>query len=152
MSLSTHRRQWSACGVCHGGRVALVFGLSLVPVALAAGLSLDYARALNTRLLLHDATKAAAIAGARLPLDDMNKRKSAAKAAFDASISRSQLEGIEPEISAAEGELIVEASYSMPTVFTSIAGIMSMDLKATTRALASRDGSRVPPAPQADRK
>lgn len=134
MSFSSAWTQLSAFGTCDRGTVALVFGLSLVPIVLGAGISLDYARALNARQLIQNATDAAAMAGAKLPLNDNDRRGSAAKAAFDANMARSHLAGIEPEIVASGNEVMVAASYSMPTTFTSIAGIDAIDLKVTTRA------------------
>lgn len=134
MSSSSYLRRFSEFGACNRGTVALVFGLSLVPVVLAAGISLDYARALNARQQLQNAADAAAMAGARLPLNDTAKQETAAKVAFEANIAQSPLSGIEPQIVASGGEVLVEASYAMPTTFTSIAGIESIDLKVTTRA------------------
>ena len=46
----------------------------------------------------------------------------------------SRLEPIEPKIVSLDDEILVEASYSMPTAFTSIAGIESINLKVRTRA------------------
>lgn len=134
MSSSSCWLQLSAFGSCNGGAIALVFGLSLVPVILAAGLSADYARALKVRQLLLNATEAAAIAGARLPQSEIDRRESAAKAAFAANILELPFATIEPKIVSADDEILVEASYSMPTAFTNIAGIESIDLKVRTRA------------------
>lgn len=133
MSSSRYWTQLSEFGSCNRGTVALVFGLSLVPIVLAAGISLDYARALTIRQQIQNATDAAAIAGAGLPGDN-DKREAAARGAFDANVTLSPLAGIEPEIVASGDEVMVAASYSMPTTFTSIAGIEAIDLKVTTRA------------------
>ena len=45
------KREQSPAGVwsCEKGTVAVLFGLALIPVALAAGISIDYARALTAR-------------------------------------------------------------------------------------------------------
>jgi len=125
--------QLSGLGNCKGGGIALVFGISLVPVIMAAGLSVEYARAVKVSQSLRTATEAAAIAGARLPQSEISRRESAARAAFAASLE-SRLEPIEPKIVSLDDEILVEASYSMPTAFTSIAGIESINLKVRTRA------------------
>lgn len=119
---------------CKKGTVAILFGLSLVPIVLAAGISLDYVRALNARQQLQNAIDAAAIAGARIPATANQNRAAAARLAFAANVAQTPLAGVVPKIDASNVEVAVEASYSVPTTFTSIAGVTEIDLKVATRA------------------
>jgi Flp pilus assembly protein TadG len=119
---------------CNKGTVAMLFGLSLVPIVIATGISLDYARALTARQQLQNAVDAAAIAGARIPATANQNRADAASAAFMANIAQTSLGNIQPNINASNKEVVVEATYSQPTTFLSVAGVDSIDLKVTTRA------------------
>lgn len=116
------------------GSVALIFGLSLVPVVLAAGISIDYARALNARQQLRNAADTAAVAGASIPPNADQSRETAARAAFNANIEQTSLAGVEAYIETSGEEVLIRATYAMPTTFTSIAGIHTVPLEITTRA------------------
>lgn len=119
---------------CESGTVAILFGLALVPVVLAAGISIDYAGALNARQQLQNAVDAAAIAGARIPATANQNRAQAATLAFTANIADTPLKDVVPTVNATNESVAVEATYFHPTTFTSIAGIDSIELSASTRA------------------
>jgi len=133
---SGSKRDQNPAGVlsCEKGTVAVLFGLALIPVALAAGISIDYARALTARHQLQNAADAAAIAGARIPATENQNRANAARIAFEANLAQTPLTGVVPVIEATNEAVVVTASYPHPTTFTSIAGIELIDLTVSTRA------------------
>lgn len=135
MRIRSNREQ-SPAGVwsCEKGTVAVLFGLALIPVALAAGISIDYARALTARHQLQNAADAAAIAGARIPPTGSQHRANAARIAFQANVAETPLKGVVPEIEATNEAVVVKARYPHPTTFTSIAGIDTIDLAVSTSA------------------
>lgn len=119
---------------CERGTVAILFGLALVPLALAAGISIDYAGALSARQQLQNAVDSAAIAGARIPATANQNRAKAASLAFTANIAQTPLKDVVPTVNATNESVTVEATYLHPTTFTSIAGIESIELTVSTRA------------------
>ena len=126
MRMNEKREQHPAGFVsCERGTVAILFGLALIPVALAAGISIDYAGALNARQQLQNAVDAAAIAGARIPATANQNRANAASLAFAANVAQTPLKDVEPNITATNESVEVRATYLYPTTFTSIAGIVS---------------------------
>jgi len=135
MRIRSNREQ-SPAGVwsCEKGTVAVLFGLALIPVALAAGISIDYARALTARHQLQNAADAAAIAGARIPAMANLNRADAARIAFEANVAQTPLKDVVPVIETTNEAVIVNASYPHPTTFTSIAGIDTIELAVSTSA------------------
>ncbi len=113
---SGRKRDQNPAGVlsCEKGTVAVLFGLALIPVALAAGISIDYARALTARHQLQNAADAAAIAGARIPATANQNRANAARIAFEANLAQTPLTGVVPGDRSHERAVVVTASYPHP--------------------------------------
>jgi Flp pilus assembly protein TadG len=116
------------------GSVAIMFALAVMPLLFATGIAIDYARAISARLTLQQAVDSAAMAGARLPATANQNRIAAATHMFKANLASSALSGVEPNITASNAEVSVEASYAQPTSFTKLMGIDSITVHSATTA------------------
>ncbi|MGI9382040.1 MAG: pilus assembly protein TadG-related protein [Methyloligellaceae bacterium] len=114
------------------GNVIIIFGFSVIPIALTIGLAIDYSRALNVKQRLGSALDAAALAVAASTglTDDQLQEK--AQAYFDANYPESEL-GTAGEISVSSNEHKVTMSVTgqVETTFMQIAGHHLMDVGAS---------------------
>jgi len=145
---SGRKRDQNPAGVlsCEKGTVAVLFGLALIPVALAAGISIDYARALTARHQLQNAADAAAIAGARIPATANQNRANAARIAFEANLAQTPLTGVVPGDRKPRTRQSSSRFLSAPTNFTASRDRIDRLTVSTPSKLADRERRRgLPP-------
>lgn len=96
---------------CKRGNVAMLFALSVVPLFGAAGMALDYARAVAGRTELQTALDGAVLAGAVAA----GKEVTTAQAFFNAAIAPAELDGASASFSLAAGTLSGSAQAQVPS-------------------------------------
>ncbi len=119
------------------GHVAVIFGLFLVPVMTAVGISVDYSSAISAKSKIQAGLDAAALAAGRA-LQTSGEESQASAAAvkiFDATVDKSinavlNVDGID----ASTGNIDLTGSANVPTAFLSIVGIDSIAVVSKTQA------------------
>ena len=113
--------------VSRRGNVAMMFGIALVPMTIAAGVGLDYARGALARSQMSDALDAAALAVGSTTGLDKNAAEALAQKYFDANYAGDTSNG-KPIVSigsggyTSTGSVKVDASYNLPTTLLKIVG------------------------------
>jgi Flp pilus assembly protein TadG len=107
------------------GNTAIMYALSAVPVMLAVGAGVDFARYNAAQTHMQAALDTAALAGAAAAGLSDAQRVAAAEAAFDANIAQGALEGVtaDKDFNVVAGTLITKASADMPMSIMHLAGI-----------------------------
>ncbi len=111
----------------HGGNVAMMFGLALVPITIAAGVGLDYARGALVRSQMSTALDAAALAVGSSTGLTQDTATALAQKYFDANYAGDMSNG-KPTVSigtggfTSTGSVKVDASYNLPTTLLKIVG------------------------------
>jgi Flp pilus assembly protein TadG len=115
------------------GNVALLFGLSLIPIALAVGFATDYGRATAVRSRMIDAADAAALAVGSWPDLNQADMKRKAQQFFDANYSSAQL-GTAGKINVSfiDDDIKVDVSGTVPTSFMRLVNIPSINVGASS--------------------
>jgi Flp pilus assembly protein TadG len=116
------------------GNVAMIFALTLVPLALAAGAGMDMARALVVRSRLAEALDAAGLAvGAQKGLSQ-SQIQSLAQNYFNANFKLASSFGTAApiEVTTSNGKATLSSSVSMPTVLMRLAGIKNLTVGFTS--------------------
>lgn len=123
--------------VSRRGNVAMMFGIALVPIMIAAGVGLDYARGALVRSQMGDALDAASLAvGATTGLD-REKAEALARKYFEANYQGDTSNG-EPEVTIgvndynSQGSVKISASYTMPTMLLKIIGKNDVQVTASS--------------------
>jgi Flp pilus assembly protein TadG len=111
--------------------VALMFGVSVVPFIMAAGLALDYSRAIDLKTEMQSALDAAALAAAASRSLTDAQRITVGETAFAANF-RSRF-GVKaaPRITVANQTVRASAAAALPTSFMKLAGLAKMDVGAS---------------------
>lgn len=115
------------------GGVAVLFGLSLVGLSLAAGLALDYARAFSVESALRSDLDAAVL-GAASNMSDPGAVQAAASAYFDENwklkhgVSNVSL----TVVKTADNKLTGTATATVPTTLMRLGGFNTIDLRAVS--------------------
>ena len=113
-----------------GANVAMMFGLSLIPLAIAAGAGLDFANAMMVRNDMSDALDAAALAlGARNGLNS-TQAQALAQSVFNANYKGTGSPTVTPVISGQQ--VSVTASNSVATTLLSLVGKPHLDITVST--------------------
>ena len=113
--------------------VALVFGVSVVPFMLAAGVALDYSRALDLKTELQAALDAGALAAAASRSLSDDQRITLAKTTFTSNFrSRFGVEPV-PTVTLVDGTVRASAAAALPTTFMKLAGIHRMEVGANVQ-------------------
>ncbi len=113
--------------------VALVFGVSVVPFMLAAGVALDYSRALDLKTELQAALDAGALAAAASRSLSDDQRITLAKTTFSSNFrSRFGVEPV-PTVTLVDGTVRASAAAALPTTFMKLAGIHRMEVGANVQ-------------------
>ncbi|MES2473949.1 MAG: pilus assembly protein TadG-related protein, partial [Pseudomonadota bacterium] len=111
----------------HRGNVAMMFGIALVPMTIAAGVGLDYARGALVRSQMSDALDAAALAVGSTTGLTRETAEALAQKYFDANYAGDKSNG-KPTVSigtggfTSTGSVKVDASYNLPTTLLKIVG------------------------------
>jgi Flp pilus assembly protein TadG len=113
--------------------VALVFGVSVVPFMLAAGVALDYSRALDLKTELQAALDAGALAAAASRSLSDDERITLARTTFTSNFrSRFGVEPV-PTVTLVDGTVRANAAAALPTTFMKLAGIHSVEVGANVQ-------------------
>ncbi|MDE2183441.1 MAG: pilus assembly protein [Alphaproteobacteria bacterium] len=118
-----------------GGNVATIFALSLVPLALAAGAGLDYARAVVVRSHMSQALDAAALAVGATNGLSQSSMQTLAQQYFDANYRLDSSYGTPSALSfPATGaqSFQITASDAMPTTLLTVIGIRTLQISTST--------------------
>lgn len=111
--------------------VALMFGVSVVPFIMAAGLALDYSRALDLKTEMQSALDAGALAAAASRSLTDAQRITLGETAFAANFrSRFGVKAV-PRITIANQTVRASAIAALPTSFMKLAGLAKMDVGAS---------------------
>ena len=116
------------------GNVAIIFGLTLLPMMIAAGAAVDIARAYVVENKLQAALDAAALSAATVTGTSEEERITAAKATFQSNYPASKLgENIaQPTFELEDGVVVASVAGSMDTTLMQVAGIKKMDINVST--------------------
>ena len=133
MSMMT--RMWRKLRVftrATGANVAMMFGLSLLPLAIAAGAGLDYAQAMMARSNMVDALDAAALAVGSQPNLTQDKAKALAQSVFDSNYKgKGQDQPVVTPIISGQS-VTVEATDKMSTALLKLVGRPYLDVHASS--------------------
>lgn len=139
-------RGWSRLARDERGAVAIVFGLSAMALAAAAGTAIDYSRYTNVRTQIQVALDSAVLAGGRamqINSDDFSAATAVAQNFFKLQMAKT-LAGSVPDasFSAAEGNTAIEGSVTVPvaTPVLSFLNINALTATATSKAKFSIGG------------
>lgn len=124
-----------------GGNIAIIFAIVSVPLLIAVGGALDYARAFRARILMQDALDAATLAVSTEPaLRTLsgNKINQIADAYFTANLGDSELTGTNIDaVFQTQGGLSIAstATAKLPTYFGGLFGLSSISINAKSTAV-----------------
>lgn len=125
--------RWGRFARDNRGNVALLFGLSIVPIVLAVGLAADYGRALTVRERMADAADASALAIGSWTGLTQAQLKVKAQQYFDANYSTSAIGTAGAlHVSFPGDDIVVQVSGNVPTTFLKLANIDSIDVGASS--------------------
>jgi Flp pilus assembly protein TadG len=114
------------------GNVAMIFAISMIPLAIAAGVGLDFSRAMLVRQQMGEALDAAALAVGSTTGLDQTSAQALAQKYFDANYTVDKTAFGSPTITipsySATGSVLLTASDSMPTVLVKLVGFTSLPL------------------------
>jgi Flp pilus assembly protein TadG len=115
------------------GNVAVLFGLAIIPIALAVGVAVDYGRALMVRERMADAADAAALAiGSWSGLTEA-QLKAKAQQYFDANYPAASIGSSSAlKVNFSGNDIVVNVSGTVPTTFMQLANVGSLDVGAST--------------------
>ncbi|MBA5778932.1 pilus assembly protein [Stappia sp. F7233] len=116
------------------GSIAILAGLTIILLFMAAGAAIDFGRAISVRSAIGRALDASTLAGARLLSTSLATQAQVEKEVsdyFDANIaslgfSDVELSELHVQIDPANGKLVVDGSADVPTYFIRIAGIQTL--------------------------
>ncbi|HEU0096943.1 MAG TPA: pilus assembly protein TadG-related protein [Rhizomicrobium sp.] len=105
------------------GNVAMMFGIALVPLMIATGVGLDYARAALVKSQIADALDAAALAVGSSGLKNQEDVRKAAQAYFDANYKGPGTVAVNIQNYDAKGSITLGASADVSTQFLKVADV-----------------------------
>ena len=116
------------------GNVAIIFGVALVPLLIAAGAAVDIARAYVVQTKMQASLDAAALAAAAITNTNDDDRLEAAKLAFQANYPAPRLgENLaQPKFEIEDGVVVASVAGSLDTTLMAVAGIKKMDIGVST--------------------
>jgi hypothetical protein len=135
--------------VSESGNVAIIFGLTLVPLVIIVGIALEYSGASSVRVKLQAATDAAVLAGSAV--SPWSEEACAARAldVFNGRINDQSVKSEHPPaIECGEGSASLSGEAQVPTSLLGVAGIKSIALAASSSAtcgMQSETGSNTIP-------
>ncbi|MGI9421301.1 MAG: pilus assembly protein TadG-related protein [Geminicoccaceae bacterium] len=120
------------------GGVATIVGLSIIPLILALGLSVDGGMAYGAHSKLQGAVDAAALASARTAATEGADVEADARMFFNANFPSdylgSRVTDFDADFNEETGELVVSAEIDLPTSFMRVAGLSTVPVGASATA------------------
>ncbi len=126
------------------GNVSVIFGVALVPLISAVGMSVDYSSAVMTKSKIQAALDAAALAAGRKlqTSGDVGAAETTATNHFNASLNGEITANLAIDgIDGTTGVINLSATSSVPTQFMKVVGINTIDVAASTQAELALGGS-----------
>lgn len=122
-----------------GGNIALLVALLLIPLVLAVGLGIDYARLVKARSEVQNVVDGATLAGAKVLSDDTDAQITAivqtyAAKAYNLGWGTLSIDGV--AVDRTNLKVTTTATLKVPTTFGSIAGLDSFSAAVTSAAVA----------------
>ncbi|HEY0283463.1 MAG TPA: pilus assembly protein TadG-related protein [Rhizomicrobium sp.] len=119
------------------GNVAMIFALALIPLCLAAGAGLDYARAVVVRSNMAEAIDAAALAVGSSPGLTTAQMRTLAQQYFNANYKADPSFGTPAAIVVTPGtqQITVSVTSQMPTTLLSVIGINALTVSASNKVV-----------------
>lgn len=120
------------------GGVALIFAFALLPVALAVGVAIDFARAHNVRSTLQNALDIAALAAARTPVQLDAQRIETAQAMAIANWESGSLPALSPAditTTIIDDVVTVKSTLMVPATFMALANFPEVEVGASAAAM-----------------
>lgn len=120
------------------GNVAMMFALSMVPITIAAGVGLDFARGMLVRQQMTGALDAAALAVGSTTGLDQTSAQALAQKYFDANYTVDKTAFGTPTISIpssgynSTGSVVLTATTPMPTILMKLAGIATLPVSTSS--------------------
>ncbi|HUO98448.1 MAG TPA: TadE/TadG family type IV pilus assembly protein [Rhizomicrobium sp.] len=116
------------------GNVAMIYGLAIVPLVLAAGAGIDFARAVLVRASLSEALDAAALAVGSSPGLTQAQQLTLAQQYFNANYQESADYGTPTAVAITPNgqSMVVATSDAMPTTMIRMVGINTMTVQASS--------------------
>ena len=117
------------------GNVALIFGLMLVPLALAAGAGLDYSRAMVVRARMAQALDAAGLAVGATSGMSQSQIQTLAQNYFNANYTADSSFGTPSPLTVTTGNqsVTLTTSAAVPTTLMSVVGLHTMNVSYTSQ-------------------
>jgi Flp pilus assembly protein TadG len=112
------------------GSVAMLFGLSLLPMMAGVGAAIDYGRASNSRQAIQAAADAAALAGAKARSVSDDEASKVAKQVFDANLKMSGISvNVTPTVQLFDtGGMRISGTTQLPNTFLPVMGMKTSDV------------------------
>jgi Flp pilus assembly protein TadG len=119
------------------GNIAMIFALSLVPLMMAVGVGLDYARAVTVRTSMSRALDAAALAVGASPTMTTTQMQTLAQQYFSANYKLDASYGTPVALTVTPGtqSITIAVSSQMPTSLLKVVGIRNMTVDASTKVV-----------------
>jgi Flp pilus assembly protein TadG len=115
------------------GSIAPVFGLMVVPLAMATGLAVDVGRAVSSHNDLQDAVDSTALGLAHLPTTTpLATLQTDAQTWLSAELDNKNLGALHVTVTPAAGQLTVSASGTVTTTIAAVAGVSTMPVTASS--------------------
>ena len=131
--------------IAKAGNVAMLFGLSLIPVATATGMAIDMSRALVVRSRLAHALDAAGLAVGSAVGMSLSQMQDLAQRYFDANYPAEEL-GVPGLVQVSiddEGRIDLAATATLPTTIMKVAGWYTIDVGVTAEITRESTGLEV---------
>jgi Flp pilus assembly protein TadG len=119
------------------GNIAMIFALSLVPLMMAVGVGLDYARAVTVRSSMSRALDAAALAIGASPTMTTSQMQTLAQQYFSANYKLDASYGTPGALSVTPGtqSITIAVSNPMPTSLLKVVGINNVTVDSSTKVV-----------------
>jgi len=119
------------------GNFAILSGLAIVPLCLAAGLAIDYSRHLSAQRHLQEMVDATSLSLASSRERDQSKLENLATDFLAGNQNTNRVQNVRiSQLKTTDDDVDIEASGSIPTTFMALAGYDRLDVRAS--ALAER--------------
>ncbi len=128
--MNSVQKFWSS----RNGNVAMVFGLTAIPLFAIMGAAVDIGAAQSAYKQLQSLADQTAVAGGRLPATTDEIRLTAATDIYNANVSQLSFTGVTKTINASNSVVSVTAAYNFPTSILKLIGINEIPLQVKAAA------------------